>query len=230
MKHTLVPDNKVCLGSSPRNQLFHMTLDSIITEKTVSKLEEEKNSDGESFVVLSYDFPSEKTSYSDLEGDEEQELLKSLKTKRQTLQRQFSLLGVQLSHSTYIVHVEHASTLISKVEHTYSSGLNGHQDMVSSQVRLHIVGTSYQNVVKDLLEETLEQGLEEVEQTLDSIDMRIEQGDQVQKEELYRESSKIDRLENRAEDMYMVDESLGEDYLDKVEKLSDEREELISSA
>jgi len=207
-----------------------MTLDSIITEKTVSKLEEEKNSEGESFVVLSYDFPSEMSTYSDLEGDEEQELLKKLKTKRQTLQRQFSMLGVQLSNSTYIVHVSHASTLISKVENTYSSGLNGHQDMVSSQVRLHVVGSSYQNVVKDLLQETLQQGIAEVEERLDRIDACIEKGEDVQKRELYRTSGQLDKLENRGEDLYMLDEELGRNYLDKVEKLSDERQRLVSNA
>jgi len=209
----------------------------IVTEETLEAVEEAEATKDEEFLVLSYDLPTENTSWDDLDEQKQEELAKELKSIRLKLQEQFALKGVQLSQSTYIVRAQFVSTLVSMVDQRYASLDFDIIHQVRDRVELHIVGNSYKHVVKDILRETLDEGLEELSTQLQVIEAKVRNHSYDDETEVDKDrrrmwdmSTRVDQLENRAEDIALLSEELGSHYQEKVANLKEFRQGLLDES
>lgn len=211
-------------------------MDSLVPESTLEEIEEARAGSSSEFLVLTYDFPTENASWDDLVEEDQAELASELKSIRQSLQQSFAMKGVQLSQSTYIVRAEYVASLINTVDSKYAGLDYGISDQITTAVEIHIVGSSYEHVVRDIIVETLEDAIEEMSRSLEKADQMVKNDmfeDQSDREstrrKLWSMSSRLDRLENRTEDLGVIDEQLGQQYAESVRSLASYRQNILDS-
>lgn len=188
-------------------------------------------------MVLTYDLPSEKTTFSALDDDPQEEVEKALKKRRHKVQRAFDRKGVKLSSSVYIVRASKVMDLVSMTETQYED-----MDDISSEVesdiqdsvKLDIVGSSYKHVIRDLLITTLDEGkqdlrkfLEIAEQKVKNLEFEDESDKESLRRDLYRRSKTIKNLRNRCDDLAVMDEEAANTYRSKLDTLEEKRSDLL---
>jgi len=188
-------------------------------------------------LVLTYDLPSEKTTFSALDDDPQEEVEKALKKRRHKVQRAFDRKGVKLSSSVYIVRASKVMDLVSMTETQYED-----MDDISSEVesdiqdsvKLDIVGSSYKHVIRDLLITTLDEGkqdlrkfLEIAEQKVKNLEFEDESDKESLRRDLYRRSKVIKNLRNRCDDLAVMDEGAANTYRSKLDTLEEKRSDLL---
>jgi len=207
----------------------------VVTDETIKQVKEVEEDN--SFLVLTYDLPSEKTTFSALDDDPQEEVEKALKKRRHKVQRAFDRKGVKLSSSVYIVRASKVMDLVSMTETQYED-----MDDISSEVesdiqdsvKLDIVGSSYKHVIRDLLITTLDEGkqdlrkfLEIAEQKVKNLEFEDESDKESLRRDLYRRSKVIKNLRNRCDDLAVMDEGAANTYRSKLDTLEEKRSDLL---
>jgi len=207
----------------------------VVTDETIKQVKDGEGDD--SFLVLTYDLPSEKTTFSALDDDPQEEVEKALKKRRHKVQRAFDRKGVKLSSSVYIVRASKVMDLVSMTETQYED-----MDDISSEVesdiqdsvKLDIVGSSYKHVIRDLLITTLDEGkqdlrkfLEIAEQKVKNLEFEDESDKESLRRDLYRRSKVIKNLRNRCDDLAVMDEEAADTYRSKLDTLEEKRSDLL---
>jgi len=207
----------------------------VVTDETIKQVKDVEGDD--SFLVLTYDLPSEKTTFSALDDDPQEEVEKALKKRRHKVQRAFDRKGVKLSSSVYIVRASKVMDLVSMTETQYED-----MDDISSEVesdiqdsvKLDIVGSSYKHVIRDLLVTTLDEGkqdlrkfLEIAEQKVKNLEFEDESDKESLRRDLYRRSKVIKNLRNRCDDLAVMDEGAANTYRSKLDTLEEKRSDLL---
>jgi len=207
----------------------------VVTDETIKQVKEVEEDN--SFLVLTYDLPSEKTTFSALDDDPQEEVEKALKKRRHKVQRAFDRKGVKLSSSVYIVRASKVMDLVSMTETQYED-----MDDISSEVesdiqdsvKLDIVGSSYKHVIRDLLVTTLDEGkqdlrkfLEIAEQKVKNLEFEDESDKESLRRDLYRRSKVIKNLRNRCDDLAVMDEGAANTYRSKLDTLEEKRSDLL---
>jgi len=207
----------------------------VVTDETIKQVKDVEGDD--SFLVLTYDLPSEKTTFSALDDDPQEEVEKALKKRRHKVQRAFDRKGVKLSSSVYIVRASKVMDLVSMTETQYED-----MDDISSEVesdiqdsvKLDIVGSSYKHVIRDLLITTLDEGkqdlrkfLEIAEQKVKNLEFEDESDKESLRRDLYRRSKVIKNLRNRCDDLAVMDEGAANTYRSKLDTLEEKRSDLL---
>lgn len=197
-------------------------LSSVIDERTIAKLKEEKSRNTK-FLVISYDLPSENRDSLDLEEK------KMLHTARTNIMNCMKRNCVYLADSVYIVAVSRMELVLAEFSLQYE-GFERERFCIN----LKIVGNAYSDVIFNLLKGVIEKSFAENTDKLELLEARLFDLKDVEflmknrcKKELVGIRRRLLDTEKRIEDLCLIDEVCGKKYHEEFMVIDGFRAELF---